>query len=90
MLPGLPLVGGVSLDAEYPLEIRSSIHGRPLLVDKCHYEYSCESKVVQGIGKKTYWICRRRHKGCRVRIATVGDDIMIIRRKGDHTCIPLS
>ena len=82
MIPGPPAPGRLhfgGLEAEFPLEIRSNVHGRPILVDKGHYEYTCETKVVQGQGKKTYWKCRKKHKGCKVRMATLGDEIMIIK-----------
>ena len=75
-----------------PLFMKTTVRGRPVMVDSDKYEYRLERTVTLKKSKeqKTYWACRHTNKtSCNARLITVGgeNDLKILSKgPSPHIC----
>ena len=71
---------GYSMATDFPLCLRKSVKGNPILVDQDRFEYRISSKF-RGLVR---WRCIKQ--GCKTGIHTAGDDYRIVKKWNLHTC----
>ena len=75
---------------EFPLALKKTEKGKPLLVDHERYKFRQErSKVIKGV-RRGYWICLHEPKfNCKARLVTegeIGENLKIVYRAKLHVC----
>ena len=68
---------------DFPLCLRKSSKGNPILVDQDRFEYRI-AKRSPIWSKSQSWRCTK--DGCKARITTAGDQHQIVKRLNLHTC----
>ena len=79
----------IKIAQERPMFMKTSVRGRPVLVDSDRYEYRLEKFLAKSRDNKAYWACRWDQKyDCYARIITVGseDDLKIVGKRNVHKC----
>merc|ERR1712029_35555 len=81
-------VTGSNHSQEFPLCLRKSLNGKPILVDKDNFEYRMDrypKKDAKVTRPTTYWHCVKKSK-CKARVVTRGASNVIIKKTHKHTC----